>query len=261
MTPLAVPDREHLLDAPTTIVEVFADVSCPFAHVGLRRFVEQRALVLTGRPRPSSPRVAARARQWLSARSPNRPRHMSRSFATKSHPISSPASTLDRSPNRHSRRWDWRPPHIGSAIASGNGSAWRYAMLSSKPAATSATRRYSERSRPNRESSVPTSDAVDAVIADWEEGKRRGVRGSPEFFVKGRGYFCPTLDITRVGGQLHIVRDIDETRPRSSMRCSRTERLICRRPSSCHSTDRRSRSVHSDLQARSRGEPALTSSS
>ena len=56
---------------------------------------------------------------------------------------------------------------------------------------------------------APGPDAVDLVIADWEEGERRGVRGSPEFFVKGRGFFCPTLDITRVDGGLHIVRDIE----------------------------------------------------
>ena len=55
----------------------------------------------------------------------------------------------------------------------------------------------------------PGPDAVDLVIADWEDGKRRGVRGSPEFFVKGRGYFCPTLDITRVDGGLRIVRDVE----------------------------------------------------
>jgi hypothetical protein len=27
---------------PSRLVEVFADVGCPFAHVGLRRFVERR---------------------------------------------------------------------------------------------------------------------------------------------------------------------------------------------------------------------------
>ena len=35
------------------------------------------------------------------------------------------------------------------------------------------------------------------VAADWEEGKRRGVLGSPHFFGLGGDVFCPSLDITR----------------------------------------------------------------
>ena len=55
---------------------------------------------------------------------------------------------------------------------------------------------------------VPRPQAVDKVFADWEDGKRRGVRGSPEFFVDGRGYFCPTLEITRIGEHVQIVRNL-----------------------------------------------------
>ena len=44
-----------------------------------------------------------------------------------------------------------------------------------------------------------------AVLADWEEGKRRGVRGSPEFFVGRRGYFCPALRIEKQDGEVRIT--------------------------------------------------------
>ena len=47
------------------------------------------------------------------------------------------------------------------------------------------------------------------VLADWEQGKERGVRGSPEFFVGGEAYFCPVLDIRRVDGELQVR--VDET--------------------------------------------------
>ena len=47
------------------------------------------------------------------------------------------------------------------------------------------------------------------VLADWEQGKARGVRGSPEFFVGGEAYFCPVLDIRRVDGELQVR--VDET--------------------------------------------------
>jgi predicted DsbA family dithiol-disulfide isomerase len=52
----------------------------------------------------------------------------------------------------------------------------------------------------------PRDDA--AVLADWHEGRRRGVRGSPHFFLgEGDGYFCPALDITRVDDRLRIRSD------------------------------------------------------
>ncbi len=34
-----------------------------------------------------------------------------------------------------------------------------------------------------------------AVQADYDEGKRRGVRGSPDFWVGGDEFFCPSLEI------------------------------------------------------------------
>jgi hypothetical protein len=45
------------------------------------------------------------------------------------------------------------------------------------------------------------------VLADWREGQRRGVVGSPHFFVADEGMFCPSLDISRVDGRLRIASD------------------------------------------------------
>jgi predicted DsbA family dithiol-disulfide isomerase len=39
------------------------------------------------------------------------------------------------------------------------------------------------------------ADGGAAVRADWREGSERGVLGSPHFFVDGAGMFCPTLRI------------------------------------------------------------------
>lgn len=43
------------------------------------------------------------------------------------------------------------------------------------------------------------ADATSAAVrADWDEGRRRGVVGSPHFFADGgSGMFCPVLDISR----------------------------------------------------------------
>ncbi len=42
---------------------------------------------------------------------------------------------------------------------------------------------------------APRIDPVDSVINDYEEGKRRGVRGSPDFFIGENEFFCPSLDL------------------------------------------------------------------
>lgn len=39
----------------------------------------------------------------------------------------------------------------------------------------------------------PGADADPRVTADYEEGTRRGVRGSPDFWVGGAEFFCPAL--------------------------------------------------------------------
>jgi predicted DsbA family dithiol-disulfide isomerase len=46
---------------------------------------------------------------------------------------------------------------------------------------------------------VPLPDDADreAVRADWEDGRRRGVIGSPHFFAAGTDMFCPSLQITK----------------------------------------------------------------
>lgn len=47
-----------------------------------------------------------------------------------------------------------------------------------------------------------------AVLADWHDGEARGVIGSPHFFCGGRDVFCPSLSLERDdAGQLHIAPD------------------------------------------------------
>ena len=56
----------------------------------------------------------------------------------------------------------------------------------------------------------PAEDADHAaVLADLDEGRRRGVQGSPHFFCGGANVFCPSLEITRVTGSgLSITRSL-----------------------------------------------------
>lgn len=50
---------------------------------------------------------------------------------------------------------------------------------------------------------------VDAVLAEYDEGRARHVVGSPHFFVDELSMFCPTLDIKRVDGALRVNLDTE----------------------------------------------------
>jgi hypothetical protein len=55
----------------------------------------------------------------------------------------------------------------------------------------------------------PTLDDEAAVYDDYEEGKRRGVAGSPHFFTADGDFFCPSLDIEHRDGDLEIAFDAE----------------------------------------------------
>ena len=56
----------------------------------------------------------------------------------------------------------------------------------------------------------PGLEALDDVRAEWHEGERRGVRGSPHFFCGDVEAFCPSLDISKDdAGDLQIRRNIE----------------------------------------------------
>ena len=44
---------------------------------------------------------------------------------------------------------------------------------------------------------MPDESDRAGVLADWREGLRRGVLGSPHFFCGDTDGFCPSLDITK----------------------------------------------------------------
>jgi 2-hydroxychromene-2-carboxylate isomerase len=57
----------------------------------------------------------------------------------------------------------------------------------------------------------PGSEDERAVRTEWQEGKSRGVEGSPHFFCGEVDAFCPTLDISKdEEGGLHIRRNMDK---------------------------------------------------
>lgn len=208
---MACPDqpqtgRRHTEDVKT--IEVFADVSCPFTHVGLRRLVSRREQL--GRDD-----VVLRVRSWplelvngaplsgdfvgqeiVALRAAAAPDLFEGFDATHFPETFLPALALAASAYR-------RDDHAGERVS-----------LALRTALFEQGRNVARRSElaTIAESvglDLPGPQAMDAIREDWHEGKQRGVIGSPYFFVDGDEYFCPNLDIRRVNGHFQITLDAD----------------------------------------------------
>ncbi len=191
---------------PTGTIEVFADLRCPFTHVGLRRVVERRhalghdAIRLRVRAWPLELVNAAPLDALLIAEEVAELRaQVAPELFAGFDPDRFPASSL---PGLRLAAAAYRQSLDAGELVS---LAMRTALFEegrditepSELAAIAATAGIAE--------AVAGTD--DDVVADWREGQRRGVIGSPHFFVAGDSWFCPALDITRRDGHLRIAND------------------------------------------------------
>lgn len=190
-------------------IEVFADVACPFTHVGLRRFVERRDAD------PALAEVRLRVRSWpleIVNGEPLDPQFIAdevdeireqvasdlfRAFDPAAFPATSlPAMALAAA---------------GYAVDVATGEAISLELRDllfeqgrdiSDP---DVLRRVAHRHGLDIDLDDPP---VDLVLADHAEGKERGVQGSPHFFTPAGSFFCPSLDISRdAAGHLRITAD------------------------------------------------------
>jgi predicted DsbA family dithiol-disulfide isomerase len=202
------PDTTHA----TATIEVFADVRCPFTHLGLRRFVERRKVarrfdvrmlvrswpleLVNGEPLDSV-LIQDEVEELRRQVAPD----LFRGFRPDSFPPTSlPALGLAASAyeldadlgERVSLALRWALFEDGRDISDA-------AVLADVAAHAGA----------------PSGLAIQAaqVISDWRDGQRRGVIGSPHFFVGTETYFCPSLDIRRDdAGHLKIAVDYQQLR-------------------------------------------------
>jgi predicted DsbA family dithiol-disulfide isomerase len=187
-------------------VEVFADILCPFTHVGLRNLVARRAELglpdailvkawplelVNGEPVAAS-LVADEIAELRAQVEPT----LFRGFDVTQFPVTSlPALAVANAAYR-------RDPRLGEQVSL----ALRDALfedgldVSNPDVLADIGRSYGVRAEP--------ADDV-AVIEEWHEGQRRGVAGSPYFFAGGQGFFCPSLEISHDGDDLRITRDIE----------------------------------------------------
>ena len=190
-------------------IEVFADIWCPFAHVGLNAVREQRAHA--GRED-----VAIKVRSW--------PLEW-----VNGHPMEEEA-TLEHA--RHLR--DQVSPDLFADVArSPFPTSTLDALVLAAAAYDASDERGEEVSFELRDAffehgrdvsdqrvlvdiahacqvAVPDLNDRSAVERDWREGQSRGVKGSPHFFYAETEVFCPTLSITRDASQgMKIERDLE----------------------------------------------------
>ncbi len=189
-----------------TVIEVFADVGCPFTHVGLRRFVERRDEL--GRDD-----VVLRVRSWPLEVVNGQP--------------------LD--PTFIAEEVDDLRDQLGPELFTGfDGSAFPATSLPAMALAAAADamdvaigERVSLELRDllfEQNVDVADADVLDGlaarygveadlsdhhrVLADHADGVARGVIGSPHFFTPAGGFFCPSLDVHRGDdGHLRITAD------------------------------------------------------
>ncbi|MGO8863661.1 MAG: DsbA family protein [Acidimicrobiales bacterium] len=191
-----------------SVIEVFADIWCPFAHVGLRAIEEERA-------RAGRSDVAVRVRAWpleLVNGAPLGP------AVTKEHAEDlrdQVAPDLFRNLDV-----DRFPTSTLEALALAN-RAYRTDVLLGERVSFALRDALFEEGRDisDRATLEHLADDLDvvlpdetdraAVVVDWHEGRRRGVLGSPHLFCGDTDVFCPSLDITKdsVKG-VAIVRDV-----------------------------------------------------
>ena len=185
-------------------VDVFADVVCPFAHVGLRRFVARREQLGVDHP-------LLRVRAWpleLVNGAPFDPEHVTRNVDALRRQV---ASDLFR---------HFTPDAVPStslpALAL---AAEAYAFddkLGESLSLALRTALFEEGrdvSDPAVLADIAASHRVDAPSYaarhayedDYARGRELGVKGSPHFFVDGHEYFCPSLHIERTDEAVQIT--------------------------------------------------------
>lgn len=190
------------------VIEVFAELCCPFTHVGLRRLVAERE----ARGRDD---VVLHVRAWpleLVNGEPLDPQHVAREIAAIRRGVAPdlfagfradhfPATSLPALvlANRAYAGGDLRR---GEAVSLDL--RWRLFEQGedlADPAVLAAV------AATHGLDGLGAAPRDDPVAGDYAEGQLRGVTGSPHFFLGGEGFFCPVLTIRQVDGEFDVQVD------------------------------------------------------
>ena len=190
------------------IVEMFADVRCPFAHVGLRRLTALRdqldaPFVVRPRAWPLELVNAAPLDRAMIAEKVEALRHqVAPELFTGFDPAHFPSTSLPAlALEAAARARDLRAGERAALLL-------RHALFEEGRDIGQLAELAAIADAVGLPADAPTC-AAEMVLADWADGRRRGVAGSPHFFVGGRDFFCPTLHIAHDDGSLRIDVDLE----------------------------------------------------
>ena len=176
-----------------TTVEVFADITCPFTHVGLKRVIHHVARMTT----PADVIVRAWPLEWVNGA----PLDVD-AVVVKAGALTEQLGVDDFSGLR-ADRWPSttipalnlaasgyeRDPATGLAVSLELRSAlFERGEDVSDPAVLARIAAAHHLDQPSTETSA-------TVQSDYDGGRERGVKGSPHFFVASDDFFCPALDL------------------------------------------------------------------
>jgi 2-hydroxychromene-2-carboxylate isomerase len=193
-------------ESPLTAIEVFADIWCPFAHVGLRRFVHQRWTAGRGD-------LALHVRAW--------PLELVNGEPLDAHHVAEQIEDLQRqvTPHLFSGFDPDRFPLTTLPALDLVSDAYAVGPSVGERASLAVRDALFERGEDIGDASVlghlrtdlalPPPGGREQVLADWAEGQRRAVVGSPHFFIGDTSFFCPALRIVSKDGNRHIRIDTE----------------------------------------------------
>ncbi len=182
-------------DHPATTLEVFADITCPFTHVGLKRVIEHIAEI----GRPVAVHVRAWPLEWVNGSGLD-----VTAVEMKAKALTEQLGVDDFSGLRHDRWPTSTVPALELAAA-----AYARDMSTGLQISLEVRAALFEHgldvgdldvlARIAEQHGLPGREQwpKDAVASDYEEGRRRGVSGSPHFWVDHDDFFCPALDLGR----------------------------------------------------------------
>jgi predicted DsbA family dithiol-disulfide isomerase len=187
-----------------TVIEVFADVVCPFAHVGLRAVARRRDEL--GRDD-----VRLRIRAW--------PLELVNGAPLDAHHTAGHVAVLraEVAPEMFAGFDPERFPATSLPALALVASAYRISDIAGEAVSFAIRDALFEEGRDVSapevlaavaeafDLSVQDERASADVVADWHEGQARGVKGSPHFFCGANQVFCPSLRISRSAGHMHVT--------------------------------------------------------
>lgn len=178
-------------------VEVFADVTCPFTHVGLRKVIDVVADIDGDLEMSLEMRMRAWPLEWVNGEPLQADKVGSEIEALREQlgvdafadfdPGTWPATTIPAH-NLAAAAYETDPSTGLRVSLALRDALFEEGLDVSDPSVLS-------RLAADHDLEPPPSEPVPSVDADYAEGTRRGVRGSPDFWIGSDEFFCPALTV------------------------------------------------------------------